>query len=90
MITKKWLQQQVTLLNTVLGRPIEQFAFNSIRYNIGHIYLDHNRNGYSLEEQTSEQGAVHVMCHRMPPKEMNMYIHGLLRGIALRDANKQG
>jgi hypothetical protein len=87
-ISRKFLLSRVATLNIALDRPVEQFSSGTgepTRFSVGHIHLDHNRNGYSLEEQTSEQGAVSVLTHRQSAKEINCTIDGMIKGIGLRN-----
>ena len=87
-ITRKQLVAQVAELNKVLGLPAKMFASGvlelPVRYNIGHIALDKNSTGYSLEENTSSQGGVFAMTARLTAKDMSVFIHGMMRGIWLQ------
>lgn len=85
-VTKAFLQKRVQLLNEMLKRPVTQFASKpgeSTVFSVGHICLDHNVNGYSLEEQISTHGGVNVLCPRLPGKEMAAMVSGMMRGIGL-------
>lgn len=79
-----FLLARVHTLNMMLGRPLEQFASKPgepTRFSVGHIHLDHNTNGYSLEEQTADHGAVYVMVPRLTAKEMSCMLDGMIKGI---------
>lgn len=89
-VTAKSLRYDLQTLNILLERPVEQFASKvgePVRFNIGHLYLDHNAQGYSIEEQTSEKGGVHDMTGRMSASEMNIMIRGMMKGVGLRNAH---
>ena len=62
-ITKSRLEQKVSTLNMVLGRPQQQFSSQPgepIKFSVGHFVLDNNSQGYTLDEQMSESGGVRV------------------------------
>jgi hypothetical protein len=85
-VTKNYLHTRVYMLNEMLRRPVTQFASKPgepVVFNVGHIFLDHNVNGYSLEEQTSPNGGVNVLCRRLSSKEMCCMLAGMTKGIGL-------
>jgi hypothetical protein len=89
-ITAKSLRFDLNTLNMLLERPVEQFASKvgePVKFNIGHLYLDHNAQGYSIEEQTSEGGGVHDMTGRLSASEMHIMIRGMMKGVGLRNAH---
>lgn len=87
-VTKKVLQSQLLTINTVLERPVQQFASKigePVRFALGHISLQHDSSGYSIEETTSENGAVHVMGSGLTANEAYWILRGMISGIALRN-----
>lgn len=84
-VTKKVLELKVYLLNSSLKRPVSQFANKPDEptvFSAGHIYLDKNAGGYSLEMQNAG-GGVTVLCPRRTAKEMAMTIEAMLVGAVL-------
>lgn len=86
---RKSLQERLHLINTLLERPTEQFLTKvgeqPVKFNPGHLFLDHNFGGWSLEEQTGVHGAVHVKASGLSIREMDIFLGGLLRGIGLQN-----
>jgi hypothetical protein len=65
--TRKMLEMMVEQLNASLGRPKEQFTRKDSTgvSNIGHLRLDHDGSGYTLEEIiTTGGGVTHPLTHR--------------------------
>lgn len=90
-ITAKLLRERMRDVNRLLDRPEQMFLDRcgtpDCNWAIGHLALDHNANGYQIEETVSDMGAVHNITNRLTGKEMDCYISGLLAGIALRNKN---
>lgn len=86
-ITRKLLELQTTHLNHMLGRPTEMFGSSAgvrpLIWNTGHIVLDHNYNGYQLEEQ-GDHGNTHNLTTRLTAKEMDAMLRGMMKGISLQ------
>lgn len=89
-ITKKTLESQLSTLNMLLERPLEQFASKvgePVRFSTGHIGLLHDSSGYSIEETVSVHGAVHTLGSGLTANEAYYLLRGMISGIALRNAH---
>lgn len=89
-ITAKSLRFDLYTLNVILDRPVQQFASKvgePVKFSIGHLYLDHNAQGYSIEEQINEGGGVHDMTGRLSASGMELMIRGMMKGVGLRNAH---
>lgn len=88
-ITKAWLKARVQTLNTMLGRPVALYNTNATAadQNIGHLSLDKNAAGYRLVEIIGYGGVEANWSPRLQPKDMDQFIDGIVKGIALRNAH---
>lgn len=87
-ITHAGLRVQVQNLNVALERPVEQFTSKvgqPTKFSVGHLCLVHDASGYSLEEQTSDHGSVHLVCSGKTASQMDIFLDGMVRGIAFRN-----
>lgn len=55
--------------------------------NVGHLTLDKDSDGYKLVELVSTSGAEAGWSPRMKPKDMNLFIVGIVNGIGLRNVH---
>ena len=87
-ITKEWLKARVQTLNIMLDRPVCIFnpGATASQQNIGHLSLDKNSTGYKLVEIVSGGGSESDWSPRLSPKDTDLFITGVVRGIALRNA----
>ena len=88
-ITKECLKSRVQTLNIMLERPTTIFSADATasQQNIGHLYLDKDAGGYKLVEIISGNGAEANWSPRLQPKDMDLFIDGIVKGIALRNAH---
>ena len=88
-ITKEWLKSRVQTLNMLLERPMTIFSpgASASEQNVGHLSLDKDAGGYRLVEIISGGGVEANWSPRLQPKEMDLFIDGILNGIALRNAH---
>ena len=88
-ITKAWLKARVQTLNILLERPITIFSpgASASEQNIGHLSLDKDAGGYKLVEIISSGGAEANWSPRLQPKDMDSFIDGIVKGIALRNVH---
>lgn len=89
-IDKAWLARRVSTLNVMLERPtcLWNPGAGAGEQNVGHLQLDKGPTGYKLEEITSPSGgATGWSPGRLSPKNMDLFIDGLIRGIFLRNAH---
>jgi hypothetical protein len=88
-ITKEWLKSRVYTLNILLERPgvIYDAGASASDQNIGHLMLDKDSTGYRLVEIVSSNGAEANQSPRLSPKDMNLYLDGIINGISLHNAH---
>ena len=86
-ITKESLKSRVCTLNIMLERPTTIFSADATasQQNIGHLYLDKDAGGYKLVEIISGNGAEANWSPRLQPKDMDLFIDGIIKGISLRN-----
>lgn len=87
-VTKKALQSQLLTLNMVLERPVDQFASKvgePVRFAMGHIGLQHDSSGYTIEEVVSENGAVSTLGSGLTANEAYWILRGMITGVGLRN-----
>ena len=82
------MARQVDILNAVLGRPSQLHVTGKTA--VGHFYLDTSNTGYRLEETVSDLGAARSLTAKMSLGDMRLYIHGIMMGITLRNAQLLG
>lgn len=83
-ITKDKLRSRVDTLNMMLERPMALFTPGATKPNTGHLSLDINSTGFRLVEQL-DTGGERDWSSRLSGKEMDIFIDGIVRGIALRN-----
>ena len=88
-ITKEWLKSRVQTLNMLLERPVALYNTNATaaEQNIGHLSLDKDAGGYKLVEIIGYGGAEANWSPRLQPKDMDLFIDGIVKGIALRNVH---
>lgn len=77
--------ERVRILNNIYKRPVSEFASSvgePIKFNVGHLRIDYNGQGYQLEECTSEGGATKNISGRLSINSMDHYISGMFDGAA--------
>jgi hypothetical protein len=82
-ITKDWLNSRVKTINIMLGRPVTHFAPDNGPMNVGHLMLDKDSTGYKLVEIGSATGGERDYTRRLPAKEMDIALDGIVNGMAL-------
>ena len=87
-ITKEWLKSRVQTLNMLLERPMTIFSpgASASEQNVGHLSLDKDAGGYRLVEIIGG-GMASSWSPRLQPKDMDLFIDGIVKGIALRNAH---
>lgn len=83
-VTKNSIKSRVGTLNMMLERPMALFTPGETKPNTGHLSLDINSTGFRLVEQL-DTGGEREWSQRMTGKEMDNFIDGIVRGIALRN-----
>lgn len=68
----------------MLERPMALFTPGETKPNTGHLSLDINSTGFRLVEQL-DTGGERDWSQRMTGKEMDNFIDGIVRGLALRN-----
>ena len=88
-ITKAWLERRVTMVNTLLERPVALYNAGAAAadQNIGHLLFDKDGGGYKLVEIIGYGGVERSWSKRLSPKDMDQFIDGIVKGIALRNAH---
>lgn len=83
-VTKDKLRSRVGTLNMMLERPMALYTPGYTKSNTGHLSLDINSTGFRLVEQL-DTGGERDWSSRLSGKEMDIFIDGIVRGIALRN-----
>lgn len=83
-ITKNSIKNRVDTLNMMFERPMALFTPGSPKANTGHLSLDINSTGFRLVEQL-DTGGERNWSGRLSGKDMDIFIDGIVRGIALRN-----
>lgn len=88
-ITKEWLKSRVSTLNMMLERPLTLYGpgATAADQNIGHLCLDKDAGGYRLVEIIGCAGAESNWSPRLQAKDVDLFIDGIVNGIALRNAH---
>lgn len=88
-ITKEWLKARVQTLNMMLDRPVALYnaGASAADQNIGHLCLDKDAGGYRLVEIIGHGGAEANWSQRLSPKDMGLFLDGIINGIGLRNAH---
>jgi len=88
-ITKDRLVTRIGTLNMMLDRPITRFneGASVSQQNVGHLNLNKDSTGYKLVELVSTTGGEASWSPRMNPKDMDLFIDGIINGISLRNAH---
>jgi hypothetical protein len=52
-----------------------------VKFNVGHFTLGKDSGGWAFEEQTNENGAVHVYASGLTTSEMALFLRGYISGV---------
>ena len=89
-VTKAWLMNRLSMINTLQGWPVALYNTNATAadQNIGHLLFDKDSDGYRLVEIIGHSGVERSWSKRLSPKDMDLYLDGIINGISLYNAQQ--